>query len=148
MNALQLRPARPHDREAMMALQIDVFYGEQHIPRDIVTAFAALRPQCWVAELNGAIVGTAAAWYEGRQLHWGRFTVAKPLRGQHIGTRLAAYSFADLFAQGADSIFMEARDITAAMVCAMGGTIVGKTVPFYKGTVTPVVLTKERFRQP
>ena len=40
---------------------------------------------------------------------------------------------------------MEARDTTVAIVGKMGGTVAGEPVPFYKGTVTPVWLTKEAF---
>lgn len=135
MNTLLLRKARPDDMDAIIALQIDVFHKEQLIPLDIVTAFTTMNPQCWVAELDGVIVGTAAAWHEGGQLHWGR----------HIGTKLVAFTFAELFAQGIDSIFMEARNTTVAIVGKMGGTVAGNPVPFYKGTVTPVWLTKEAF---
>lgn len=98
MNTLLLRKARPDDMDAIIALQIDVFHKEQLIPLDIVTAFTTMNPQCWVAELDGVIVGTAAAWHEGGQLHWGRFIVTKALRGRHIGTKLAAFTFAELFA--------------------------------------------------
>lgn len=147
MNTLLLRKARPDDMDAIIALQIDVFHKEQLIPLDIVTAFTTMNPQCWVAELDGVIVGTAAAWHEGGHLHWGRFIVTKALQGRHIGTKLAAFTFAELFAQGIDSIFMEARDTTVAIVSKMGGTVAGEPVPFYKGTVTPVWLTKEAFAQ-
>ena len=130
MESLRYRKARTEDMEAVMALQTAVFHGEQLIPRDAVEAFLAMEPQCWVAELDGVIVGTAAAWHEGGQLHWGRFIVTKALRGRHIGTKLAAFTFAELFAQGIDSIFMEARDTTVAIVGKMGGTVAGEPVPY------------------
>lgn len=145
MESLRYRKARTEDMEAVMALQTAVFHGEQLIPRDAVEAFLAMEPQCWVAELDGVIVGTAAAWHEGGQLHWGRFIVTKALRGRHIGTKLAAFTFAELFSQGIDSIFMEARDTTVAIVGKMGGTVAGEPVPFYKGTVTPVWITRAAF---
>lgn len=145
MESLRYRKARTEDMETVMALQTAVFHGEQLIPLDAVEAFTTMNPQCWVAELDGVIVGTAAAWHEGGQLHWGRFIVTKALRGRHIGTKLAAFTFAELFAQGIDSIFMEARDTTVAIVGKMGGTVAGEPVPFYKGTVTPVWITRAAF---
>lgn len=123
--------------ETVMALQTAVFHGEQLIPLDAVEAFLAMEPQCWVAELDGVIVGTAAAWHEGGQLHWGRFIVTKALRGRHIGTKLAAFTFAELFAQGIDSIFMEARDTTVAIVGKMGGTVAGEPSPSTKARSRP-----------
>ena len=50
-----------------------------------------------------------------------------------------------VFDQGVDAIYMEARDITVAIVQKMGGRVTGEPVPFYEGTVTPVMLEKERF---
>lgn len=41
---------------------------------------------------------------------------------------------------------MEAREITAKMVCKMGGQMVGEPRPFYAGTVTPVILKKAKYR--
>jgi hypothetical protein len=40
---------------------------------------------------------------------------------------------------------MDARDITAKIICKMGGKIIGKSIPFYEGTVTPIVLYKNDF---
>ena len=57
MESLRYRKARTEDMEAVMALQTTVFHGEQLIPRDAVEAFLAMEPQCWVAELDGVIVG-------------------------------------------------------------------------------------------
>ena len=145
MESLRYRKARTEDMETVMALLTAVFHGEQLIPLDAVEAFLAMAPQCWVAELDGVIVGSAAAWQDGGQLHWGRLIVTMALRGRHIGTKLAAFTFAELFAQGIDSIFMEARDTTVAIVGKMGGTVAGEPVPFYKGTVTPVWITRAAF---
>lgn len=42
-------------------------------------------------------------------------------------------------------IYTDARDITATIICKMGGQIVGEPQPFYVGTVTPVVLKKSNY---
>lgn len=148
MEQVQFRRAEAADMAAIMAMQRETFHGEQAIPLKDIEAFLAMNPQSWIAEQGGALVGTASAWHEQGQLHWGRFIVSKPLRGQHIGTQLAAYSFTQLFSQNADVIFMEARETTVSIVCKMGGTVIGKARPFYKGTVTPVVLKKDDFTYP
>ena len=78
--------------------------------------------------------------------HIGRLAVAKEMRGRHIATELLKTAAAFVFDQGVDSIYMEARDITVAIVQKMAAAgSGGEPVPFYEGTVTPVMLEKERF---
>ncbi len=40
---------------------------------------------------------------------------------------------------------MEAREVTVAIICRLGGRVAGKPVPFYKGTVTPVRLHRDDY---
>lgn len=77
---------------------------------------------------RGAVRG-GAAWQEGSETHWGRFVVLPAFRGRHIGSRLARFSFDDLFAMGVDRIHMDARETTVRIVCGMGGRIVGRARP-------------------
>ena len=95
---------------------------------------------------GGVLCAAAAAWQEGSETHWGRFVVLPAFRGRHIGSRLARFSFDDLFAMGVDSIHMDARETTVRIVCGMGGRIVGEPAAFYRGTVTPVVLERHAYR--
>ena len=67
------------------------------------------------------------------------------MRGRHIATGVVNPAAPSAFDQGVDAIYMEARDITVAIVQKMGGRVTGEPVPFYEGTVTPVMLEKERF---
>ena len=139
------RRATERDISQILELQRRVFSGEQNIPAGEIPAFLAKKPQCWCAVCGGQIVGTAAAWKEGGSVHWGRFATDPDYRGRHIGRRIAQLSFDELFTQGIDEIYMEAREITAGMVCRMGGRIIGEPQPFYVGTVTPVTLRKEDY---
>jgi len=145
MGNLVLRRATKEDMGDILKMQLDIFHGEQKIPPDLVYLFMEKEPQCWVAVLGNSIVGAVAAWKENGQAHWGRFVTKQNYRGLHIGTALAAFSFDDLFAQRIESIYMEARESAAKIVCKMGGKVVGKTVPFYESTVTPIVLQKKDF---
>lgn len=129
----------------IIAMQADVFSGEQGIPCEDVDAFMAKEPVCWCAESDGKLYAAAAAWKENNQIHWGRFVVFPAARGQHIGTRLARFSFAELFHEGVDKIYMDARDVTVKIVCGMGGKIVGEPYKFYGGNVTPILLTRDDF---
>lgn len=67
-------------------------------------------------------------------------------RGQKIGTRLVAYTFQELFDSGVETLFFEARDSAAAIISSMGGEAVGEPFLFYRGNVTPMMLTKKKFQ--
>ena len=141
-----MRKAARADMGQIMRLQVSAFAGEQQIPAGDIAVPDEKQPQWWCAETGGRIVGAVAAWREDGQAHWGRFVVDPRLRGQHIGTRLAAHSLESLFAQGIDQIHIDARETTVKILCGMGGRITGAPVPFYVGTVTPMVLEKARYR--
>ena len=145
MEQVIFRRARAEELPQIMAMQMDVFHGEQEIPAADVVRFTENDPVCWCAVADGSICGCAAAWKEGNEVHWGRFIVLSALRGQRIGTGLARHSFADLFRGGAEELHMEARDAAVKIICTMGGEIAGEPRPFYRGNVTPVVLKKEKF---
>ena len=145
MERVIFRRAREDELPQIMALQMDVFHGEQEIPAADVARFTENDPVCWCAVADGRICGCAAAWKEGDEVHWGRFIVIPALRGQRIGTELARHSFDDLFRSGAEKLHMEARDAAARIICAMGGEITGEPRSFYRGNVTPVVLEKKNF---
>lgn len=51
----------------------------------------------------------------------------------------------DVFAQDVDNLFLEARDATVHILVGFGARIIGAPVPFYRGNVTPVELTREAF---
>ena len=53
--------------------------------------------------------------------------------------------FDDLFAEGEEELYMEGREVTVKLVTGMGGKIVGETVPFYAGTITPMILRREDY---
>ena len=144
MDKYIFRRAAREEMPRILALQADVFSGEQGIPADDIDTFMAKKPLCWCAESaeNGKIYAAVAAWNETSETHWGRFVVFSAARGQHLGTALARVSFDDLFDMGVDKVYMDARDATVKIVCGMGGRVVGEPYKFYEGNVTPVVLEK------
>ena len=145
MDDFIFRRATSDEMTRILTMQSDVFSGEQGIPSDDIDTFMAKKPVCWCAEANGKIYAATAAWKENNETHWGRFVVFPAARGKHIGTRLARFSFEELFDMGVEKIYMDARDSTVSIVCGMGGRIVGEPYKFYEGNVTPVVLEKKDF---
>jgi len=140
MNDLILRRAAPSDMNGLLQLQLDVFSGEQGIPSSMNPLPAESSPQWWCAFFGSELVGGVGAWRDHEEVHWGRYTIKPNYRGQHIGTKLARFSFEDLFSQGVKEIHMEAREITVRIICSLGGKITGEPKNFYLGTITPVVL--------
>lgn len=148
MDKLSLRKAAAGDMEEILRLQVETFHGEQKIPSEGIPLSAEKSPQWWCAVMDGILVGAVAAWEEDNQTHWGRFVTDPKHRGLQIGTTLARFSLDDLFSsQLVDEIHMEAREITVKMICKMGGKIVGEPIPFFEGTVTPLVLTNDEYLQ-
>ena len=142
-----VRRAADTDMEAVLALTAKVFEGEQDIPREMNPIPADKQPQWWCMEQDGELVGTAAIYREGGQWHMGRITVARRLRGQHKGTFLLKRVLDDVFAQGVDNIFLEARDATVHILTGFGAQIAGESFAFYCGNVTPMILTRTAFLQ-
>jgi len=139
------RKATEKDLPQIINLQTRIFNGEQKIPSGDISEFLDRKPQCWCAVLNNIVIGAVAAWKENNAVHWGRFVTDPDYRGNRIGTQIAQMSFDDLFAQGVEEIYMEARAVTAEIVCNMGGQIIGEPEPFYVGTITPVILRKSNY---
>ena len=142
MNEYILRTALPSDMADILVLQLAVFVGEQKIPADDVPLSEERLPTWWCAEVDGQLAAAVAAWEEDGVTHWGRFAVQPHLRGRHIGTALARRSLEDLFAGGADTIHLTARESTVRIFLKLGGIVTGEPEPFFEGTVTPLVLRK------
>ncbi len=85
------RRATCEEMPRILAMQSDVFSGEQGIPADDIDTFMAKNPLCWCAESpeDGKIYAAVAAWNENGETHWGRFVVFPAARGHHLGTALA-----------------------------------------------------------
>lgn len=140
-----VRRAEEKDMEEIMELQIATFTGEQEIPADLIWLPQESRPQWWGAFCGEKLMGAVASWKEdGFQLA-GRFAVVPGSRGLGLGKKLAEKAFDDLFAQGVEEIYMEARDVSVHIVQAMGGEIIGPAFDFYRGTVTPMKIRREKW---
>ena len=143
---LIFRKADSEEIPQIIAMQTEVFSGEQGIPEEMIDSFLMNRPTCWIAEQEGEIVGSISAWEEDGAVHLGRFIVLPRLRGQKIGTKLLNHAVNELFGSGTERIYVEARDSAARMIRALGGRNIGEPFAFYIGNVTPQVLEKSALR--
>ena len=145
MEHLIFRRATSSELPRIIKMQSDIFHREYGLPDEDIDAFLAQDPVCWCVEMDGNICGAAAAWNERGQTHWGRFALSPSIRGMHIGTRLARFSFCDLFQMDVDQIYMTALDVTVNIVCGMGGQVIGESFDFFGNKITPVILEKKNF---
>ena len=132
--------------EAVMALNIATFTGEQGIPADMIAIPETQRPRWWCVFLGDRLVGTVAGYYDGDDFHMGRFAVDPALRGHRIGKQLVEYAFTDAFASGIERVDMECRDVTVRILLAMGARISGESFEFFGAQVTPMVMLKQDYR--
>ena len=65
--------------------------------------------RCWVAELNGKLVGMIVAWLIVDEVHVATIATHPDFRRQGIAKRLLSYTLRELRNEGAQSSFLEVR---------------------------------------
>ena len=65
--------------------------------------------RCWVAELEGKIVGMVVVWLIVNEAHVATLATHPDFRRQGIATRLLSYALRQLIEEGARSSFLEVR---------------------------------------
>ncbi|MEQ6166413.1 GNAT family N-acetyltransferase [Ekhidna sp. MALMAid0563] len=121
-----------------------VFTHEQQIPKELIP-LKFEEQFWWCIQSDGRIAGTAAAWKDGKEWHWGRLAVSVHQRGKGLGKKLAVQSFGDLFQMDIQEIIIDARDVTVKLLQSIGAEITGRTTEFYGIPITPMTLKKEDF---
>lgn len=142
---MQIRRGREADTERLVALAGQIFETEQEIPRALTPLPPENRPQWWCVEEDGALLGGVALYWEDDAWHMGRFVISPELRGRHVGTALLETALTDIFAQDIREVTMEARDTTVHILKKFGAETTGAPFSVYRGTVTPMRLTREAF---
>ena len=65
--------------------------------------------RCWVAEMDGKLVGMIVAWLIVSEVHVATLATHPDFRRQGIGKKLLAYALRELRNEGAQSSFLEVR---------------------------------------
>jgi GNAT superfamily N-acetyltransferase len=112
-----IRPYRPEDRDAVLALVAAVLGeygfeanvgGVQRDLADVERGYGGARAGFWVAELEGAVVGTVAIRpKEGATSELKRLYVSRAARGRGVGRALYAHAEAFARAAGYERIWLD-----------------------------------------
>lgn len=70
--------------------------------------------RCWVAELDGKVVGMIVVWLIVDEAHVATLATHPEFRRQGIGQRLLSYALRDLIQEGARRSFLEVRESNLA----------------------------------
>lgn len=99
--------------------------------------------RCWVAELDGKVVGMIVVWLVVDEAHVATIATHPDFRRQGIGQRLLAHALRKLLEQGAQSSFLEVRESNTgaqAMYRKFGYEETGRRRRYYKDNDEDAIL--------
>jgi len=99
--------------------------------------------RCWVAELDGKIVGMIVVWLIVDEAHVATLATHPDYRRQGIGKRLLAYALRHMIQDGARSSFLEVRESNLAaqeMYRKFGYEVTGRRRHYYRDNNEDAIL--------
>jgi [ribosomal protein S18]-alanine N-acetyltransferase len=99
--------------------------------------------RCWVAEINGHIVGMVVAWLIVDEIHIATFATHPDFRKQNIGKNLLSHTLKSAQEEGAISSFLEVREgnaIAQEMYRKFGFVESGRREGYYKDNDETAIL--------
>ena len=108
--SLTIRKMRPEDIPAVVELDQKSFslpWPERSFRFEVTENPAS---HCWVAELDGRVVGMIVVWLIVDEAHVATIATHPDFRRQGIGKNLLGYVLLDLIDKGARSSFLEVRE--------------------------------------
>ena len=99
--------------------------------------------RCWVAELDGNVVGMIVVWLIVDEAHVATIATHPEYRRQGIGKRLLAHALRHLIRDGARSSFLEVRESNIAaqdMYRKFGYEVTGRRRRYYRDNDEDAIL--------
>ena len=99
--------------------------------------------RCWVAELEGRIVGMIVVWLIIDEAHVATLATHPDFRRQGIGTQLLSHALRDMIEEGARSSFLEVRESNTSaqdMYRKFGYQASGRRPRYYKDNNEDAIL--------
>ena len=99
--------------------------------------------RCWVADLNGKIVGMIVVWLVAEEAHIATVATHPDYRRQGIGAQLLSQALLSLMNEGARSSFLEVREsnlAAQAMYRKFGYEVAGRRRRYYRDNDEDAIL--------
>ena len=99
--------------------------------------------RCWVAELDGKIVGMIVVWLVIDEAHVATIATHPDLRRRGIGTKLLSHALRQMIDEGARSSFLEVREHNVSaqqMYRKFGYEISGRRPRYYRDNNEDAIL--------
>jgi ribosomal-protein-alanine N-acetyltransferase len=99
--------------------------------------------RCWVAELDGNVVGMIVVWLIVDDAHVATIAIDPEYRRQGIGKRLLAHALRQMIRDGARSSFLEVRESNLAaqeMYRKFGFEVTGRRRRYYRDNDEDAIL--------
>ncbi|HJQ15131.1 MAG TPA: ribosomal protein S18-alanine N-acetyltransferase [Anaerolineales bacterium] len=99
--------------------------------------------RCWVAELDGKVVGMIVVWLIIDEAHVATIATQPEYRRQGIGKRLLAHALSHMMQDGARSSFLEVRESNSAaqeMYRKFGYEVTGRRKHYYRDNDEDAIL--------
>jgi [ribosomal protein S18]-alanine N-acetyltransferase len=99
--------------------------------------------RCWVAEVDGRVVGMLVAWLFVDETHIATIATHPEYRRQGIAKKLLAYTLQSAMREGAQSSFLEVRESNSSaqeMYRKFGYVEVGRRKRYYKDNDEDAIL--------
>ena len=104
---IKIREMQSDDIEGALAIWGDVFHKEPRSARGYLPLFLEKNPgSCFIAEVEGKIVGVILGSFNGRAGYLNRIAVKRDFQGREIASELIKSSVRVLRNAGAPSIFL------------------------------------------
>jgi ribosomal protein S18 acetylase RimI-like enzyme len=116
---MTIRPFRDADEAAVIALWREAFPDEpaHNVPADVIRRKRAVQPDLFlVAEIDGSVVGTVLAGYDGHRGWLHKVAVAAAHRRRGVGSALIRHVEAALRAVDCPKINLQVRAANAGVV--------------------------------
>lgn len=107
--------------------------------------------RCWVAELDGKIIGMIVVWLLVDEAHVATIATDPDFRRQGVAKNLLAYALRNLIGEGARSSFLEVRESNVAaqeMYRKFGYEATGRRRRYYKDNDEDAILMNLNSLQP
>lgn len=107
--------------------------------------------RCWVAELDGQVVGMIVVWLIGDEAHVATLATLPDFRRRGIAKRLLSYALQHLIQEGARSSFLEVREsnlAAQALYRMFGYTETGRRRRYYRDNDEDALLMSLESLQP